>query len=128
MPALRNTPHRQVVETLLAAFPDTHILAAGTAFPPPASLSLSRAFIDDIDALLIATADPATSPRRRFTPSCVPAVISAQTGRAPAARGIADACGSYARICSPLLAPDLLGPGSPPPIAEVLQPRPRDRR
>lgn len=57
-PALRSSPHRAVVEALLAAFPDTHILAAGTPLAPPPAVTLSRAFIDDLDALLITTSDP----------------------------------------------------------------------
>jgi hypothetical protein len=45
---LRTSPHRAAVETLLSALPDYHTLLDGTDVSP----------IDDLDALLIATADP----------------------------------------------------------------------
>lgn len=116
MPALRTTPHRQVVETLLAAFPDTHILAAGTPFPPPASLSLARAFIDDIDTLLIATADPrditATTFYARLRPGTD--LLSKLEKRRQLSwdsrrvRALRPDLFAFAR-------PDLLGPGTPPP-------------
>ncbi len=118
MPALRNTPHRQVVETLLAAFPDTHILAAGTAFPPPASLSLSRAFIDDIDALLIATADP-----RDITATTFYAKLRPSSDLLPKLGGRRQLSWDSRRVRQlrpdlfAFARPDLLGPGSPPPVA-----------
>lgn len=77
MPALRKSPHRATVEALLHAFPDTHILAAGTSLASapqaahPGSVGpsavaaagpepgpMARALVDDVDALFIATADP----------------------------------------------------------------------
>lgn len=70
MPALRASPHRETVEALLHAFPDTHILAAGTALATlplrPGQLAtntaapgpMAKALLDDVDALFIATADP----------------------------------------------------------------------
>jgi hypothetical protein len=116
MPALRTTPHRQVVETLLAAFPDTHILAAGTRFPSPTSLSLSRAFIDDIDALLIATADP-----RDITATTFYAKLRAGTDLLSRLEGRRQLSWDSRRVRQlrpdlfSFARPDLLGPGTPPP-------------
>lgn len=74
MPLLRSSPHRETIEALLHAFPDTHILAAGTALAtlPVAQVPgqaaapggtatpgpMAKALLDDVDALFIATADP----------------------------------------------------------------------
>jgi hypothetical protein len=118
MPALRSTPHRQVVETLLAAFPDTHILAAGAPFPPPASLALARAFIDDIDTLLIATADPRDITATTFYAKLRPGSdLLTKLGQrrqlswdSRRVRELRPDLFAFAR-------PDLLGPGTPPPVA-----------
>lgn len=135
MPALRSTPHRQVVETLLAAFPDTHILAAGAPLPPPPALSLARAFLDDIDALLITTADPGDITATAFYAALRPgtALLSTLEKRRQLSwdrrrvRGLREGLFAFAR-------PDLLGPGaatpsSPrpgaPPVAAVTPPAPR---
>lgn len=56
MPALRSSPHRATVEKVLAAFPDAHILAAGTRVPGAAALA--KRLVDDLDGLLIATGRP----------------------------------------------------------------------
>ena len=113
MPALRGTAHRQVIETLLAAFPDTHILAAGVPLPPPPALSLARAFLDDIDALLITTADPRDITATAFYALLRPGTdllgklekrrqLSWDSRRV---RALRDGLFAFAR-------PDLLGPGA----------------
>lgn len=76
MPLIRTSTHRPTVEALLHAFPDAHILAAGTRYalplrplgspppppPPPGAppppRPMARALIDDVDTLLIETAEP----------------------------------------------------------------------
>lgn len=68
MAALQKSPHRPTIEALLDAFPDTHILAAGTAFADKVALPgsdanrtpgpMARALVADLEALLIETADP----------------------------------------------------------------------
>ncbi len=55
MGALRTSVHRPAIQALLDAFPDARILAAGTAFSP--SRALSSFLLDDLQALLITTAD-----------------------------------------------------------------------
>lgn len=116
MPALRGTPHRQVVETLLAAFPDTHILAAGAPLPPPPALSLARAFLDDMDALLITTADPGDITATAFYAALRPGttLLSTLEKRRQLSwdrrrvRGLREGLFAFAR-------PDLLGPGAATP-------------
>lgn len=121
MPTLRKSAHRQVVETLLAAFPDTHILAAGVPLPPPPALSLARAFLDDIDALLITTSDPRDITATTFYAALRPGTdllrkldkrrqLSWDTRRV---RELRPELFAFAR-------PDLLGPG----IATPTPPRP----
>lgn len=118
MPALRGTPHRQVIETLLSAFPDTHILAAGVPLPPPPALSLSRAFLDDIDALLITTADPGDITATAFYAALRPGsdLLGKLEKRRQLSwdgrrvRGLREGLFAFAR-------PDLLGPGAATPAA-----------
>lgn len=115
MPTLRKSAHRQVVETLLAAFPDTHILSAGVPLPPPPALSLARAFLDDIEALLITTSDPRDITATTFYAALRPGTdllrkldkrrqLSWDTRRV---RELRPELFAFAR-------PDLLGPGATP--------------
>lgn len=54
---LRSSPHRPAAERLLAAFPDTRLLAAASALKEPAALT--RWVLDETAGLLILTTNPA---------------------------------------------------------------------
>jgi len=56
MGQLRSSPHRPALVQLLAAFPDTHILAHGTKLA--SSAALAQLLVDELQVLLIATPAP----------------------------------------------------------------------
>ena len=57
MAQLRSSPHRPALVQLLAAFPDTHILAHGTRLA--GATALAQLLVDELQVLLIATPAPA---------------------------------------------------------------------
>ena len=118
MAQLRSSPHRPALVQLLAAFPDTHILAHGTKLP--SAEALAQLLVDKLQGVLIATPDPSDLTATAFygTADDTGPVQAMLVGRQPLVwdprqlsaprRGLL----AFAR-------PDLLGPGTykprPPP-------------
>ena len=118
MAQLRSSPHRPALVQLLAAFPDTHILAHGTKLP--SAEALAQVLVDKLQGVLIATPDPSDLTATAFygTADDIGPVQAMLAGRQPLGW-------DKRQLSSPrrgLLAftrPDLLGPGTytprPPP-------------
>lgn len=127
MAQLRSSPHRPALLRLLAAFPDTHILAHGTSLP--SSEALAQLLVTELQALLIATPDPSDLTATAFYG------VAADTGRVQSVLQSRRQLPWDPRVLSTprrgllaLARPDLLGPGTytppPPPGAPPGAPAP----
>ena len=120
MTQLRSSPHRPALLQLLAAFPDTHILAYGTRLA--SSAALAQLLLDELQVLLIATPAPSD-----LTATAFYGVIGSGGGVQAVLAGRKRLPWDRRELSAPrrgLLAfarPDLLGPGTyvPPPLPGV---------
>ena len=111
MTQLRSSPHRPALARLLAAFPDTHLLAHGTSLP--STEALAQLLISELQAVLIATPDPSDLTATAFYG------VAADTSRVQAAlAGRKQLPWDPRELSVPrrgllaLARPDLLGPGT----------------
>ena len=111
MAQLRSSPHRPALVQLLAAFPDTHILAHGTKLP--SAEALAQVLVDQLQGVLIATPDPTDLTATAFygtAPDTAP-VRALRAGRKRLAWDRRELSEPRPGLLA-FARPDLLGPGT----------------